>query len=485
MERRVWELDQHINDRGFAIDLTMVENAAALAEELLDRANKKIWKLTDGRVKKVTEAAKICQWIRERGIPCESVAADEHEELILLSDMFDDPAVEEAVQLRGASSKAFKFKTMLAAVCRDGRIKGSLRYHATVQGRWAGAVVQPHNMKRVDTDEDAADVGLSVRILRGGHGVRFMADRFELLFPQPLETLSLCTRASIVAAPGHRLLGGDFSNIEGRICAWLAGAKWKLDAFRSFDAGTGPDLYKVTAGGILGIPPEQVTKPQRQETGKVSELSFQFQGAVGAYKRQGAKFGVRLPDARIKEFVQGWRARNIEIVGMWEQLENAAIEAVSAPGCVVECCGGKIAYTCNKQFLWCRLPSGRIISYASPSVSWKTKTIKVDGDEFEINRRTVSYWSFGKGKQQIDLYGGMQTAHVVSGTARDVLVSAMLRVEEAGYPLVLTVHDECLSEAPEGYGSVEDYLRLLLIKDAWFEEVPIAATAWEGPRYVK
>jgi DNA polymerase len=773
-ERKVWELDQHINDRGVQIDVPMVTAATACAKELLKRANKKIWLLTDGYVKRVTEAAKICEWIRSRGIPCESIAEGEHEGLIVCADMFDDPVIEEVIRLRAASAKAFKFPAMLNAKCKDGRVRDSLKYGATVQGRWAGSGVQFHNMKRVDTDADANDVGLAVDIVRNSdiRDIARTVDRLEALFDSPLETLSLCTRASVIAAPGHRLLGGDFSNIEGRLNAWFAGEAWKLDAFRAYDAGTGPDLYKVTAGRIIGCGPDQVTKAQRQEQGKVPELAcmgrdtrvltdqgikaitdvelsdllwdgeewvshgglidrgkkpvmmlsgvlmtpdhqvlcggqwqqartvafnpgwraraqatgldsllslhmwrhlravlkqswsyvtadqdptksiypiseadeahvaihaqsalrdrlqssgpdtqewsqtiridaasateyppvtiaaitlrtlaiqimeagvFMFtslggaieqlfsatwsalkagtmpllnwtegtwikatspatsassltrairrtaeklafykpgsqslrrvydiadagprnrftiitddgplivhncgyQGAAGAFRKMGAKYGVRLTDEIVKRIVAQWRGENPKIVESWRILQDAAIEAVSAQGCVVSCLDGKVAYVSNGDFLFCRLPSGRVISYASPSVAWKTKVVVIDGDEIEFNRRTVSFWGMQKGWRQIDLYGGMQCAHVVSGAARDVLVSAMFRLERAGYPLVLTVHDECLSEAPIGFGSADEYREILMEKDSWFAEVPIAATAWEGPRYVK
>ena len=486
-ERKVWELDQHINDRGVQIDVQMVTAAMACAEELLKRANKKIWHLTDGYVKKVTEAAKICEWIRSRGIPCDSIAEGEHEGLIVCADMFDDPVIEEVIRLRAASAKAFKFPAMLNAKCKDGRVRDSLKYGATIQGRWAGSGVQFHNMKRVETDADADDVGLAVHIVRNSDicDIAYTVDRLEALFDAPLETISLCTRASVIAAPGHRLLGGDFSNIEGRLNAWFAGESWKLDAFRAYDAGTGPDLYKVTAGRIIGCAPGEVTKAQRQEQGKVPELACGYQGAAGAFRKMGAKYGVRLTDEIVKRIVAQWRGENPKIVESWRILQDAAIEAVSAQGCVVPCLDGQVAYVSNGDFLFCRLPSGRVISYASPSVAWKTKTVIIDGDEVEFNRRTVSFWGMQKGWRQIDLYGGMQCAHVVSGAARDVLVSAMFRLERAGYPLVLTVHDECLSEAPTGFGSADDYRAILMEKDPWFAEVPIAATAWEGPRYVK
>lgn len=308
-----------------------------------------------------------------------------------------------------------------------------------------------------------------------------LVDRLEVMFEAPLETLSLCTRSMIVAEPGNRLIGGDYKNIEGRICAWLAGQQDKLQAFRDFDAGIGPDLYKVTAARMLGITPEEVTKAQRQETGKVSELSFQFQGAEGAYRKQGAKYGVRLPSAEIKPKIRMWREVNWCIVDMWKALQEAAIEAVSARGCVISVLGGRVQYVADQKFLYCRLPSGRYIHYPFPQVAWKSKTVVIDGDEIVFNRNTVSYQT-SRGYRE-DLYGGSQTAHVVSGLARDVLVEGMFNVEAAGYPIILTIHDETLSEVPIGFGSIEEYERELMRPISWMGDCPIAVSAWEGPRY--
>lgn len=505
-ERAIWELDQHINARGVQLDQVMVRTALALAEELLRRANAKIRTLTGGAVEKVTQTARIVRWLCDRGIPCESVAKDETEELIIIADMVSDDLAIQVIELRQASVKAFKFGAMLAQSCADGRARDQLLYSATVSRRWVGQGIQFHNMKRVETDEDAADVELAVRILHSGVSPAEMADRFELLFDKPLDTLSICSRACVIAKDGHKLIGGDYSNIEGRIAAWIAGEEWKLQAFRDFDTlmpkgqgyynssdGTwrkGPDLYKVTAAGILNITVEEVSKPQRQETGKVSELSFQFQGALNAYKKQGAKYGVRLTDGEITPKVIGWRNKNAKTTDAWRILQDAAIEAVSAPGCVVSVLDGMVKYVCTKGFLYCQLPSGGIIPYASPSVAWKSKTIVIDGDEIELNRFTVSYWGVHKGWRQIDLYGGMQFAHVVSGTARDVMAKALLRMEVAGYNPCLSIHDEGLGEIEARARMTAEGLReLLLEREDWMEwqgrSLPLAAATWEGNRYVK
>ena len=485
-ERQIWELDQHINDRGVQIDVQMVRNALAVVELAVQSANRRIFELTGGRVAKVTQAARIVEWINSQGVPCESIAESGHEELILGAEIMDLPNVKAVVDLRASSAKAFKFEAMLAQVCRDGRVRGSLGYAGTIQKRWIGRGVQFHNMKRVETDEDAEEVAATVEVLRSNLTPTQMFDTLNLMVQAPLETLSICTRSAVIAAPGKVLVGGDYKNIEGRICAWLAGQQDKLEAFRQFDAGTGPDLYRVTAGGILGIPPEQVTRAQRQEKGKITELSFQFQGALGAYKKQGTKYGVRLPDDQIKPLVYGWRDKNDKIVDMWGILQEAAIDAVSARGCVISVLDGKVQYAADKGFLYCKLPNGGIIHYPSPTVGWKSKTVMIDGDPVEFNRVTVSYWTQHNGRfVQQDLYGGSQTAHIVSGLAREVLCDAMIDAEAEGYPVVLTIHDELLCEVDEGQGSAEGLLRVLRRRKDYLGNCPLDASTWEGPRYVK
>lgn len=485
-ERQVWELDQVINDRGVQLDVQMVQEAHRCVVEAVRRADERMAALTSGAVRTVGQVAKIVAWIKAQGVPCESIAEGEHEELICGAEIMGLPAVQEAIALRAASAKAFKFKTMLECLCRDGRVRGSLRYSATIQRRWAGAGVQFHNMKRVETDEDAVDVALAVKVLHAQASTAEKVDRLELLFGSPLNVLSLCTRSSVVAKPGHRLIGGDYSNIEGRINAWMAGQTDKLEAFRAYDRGQGPDLYRVTAGRIIGVEPDRVTKAQRQEQGKVPELACGYQGSLGAFKKMGAKYGVRLPDPRIRGIVAGWREANPKIVDLWAELQEAAIGAVTSRGMVVSAAQGRVRYVADKAFLYCKLPSGGVIHYPSPSVGWKTKKVIIDGDEVEFNRITVSYWTTHNGQLvQNDLYGGAQCAHVVSGTARDILCVAMLRAEAAGYPLVLTVHDELLCEVPEGQGSAEGLKDLMLEPIDWLGGCPIAASTWEGPRYLK
>ena len=484
-EHALWVLDQKINDRGFAIDVQVVRNALAAVDEAKRRADQKMWRLTDGAVKKCTETRKIVAWLNSRDIACESVAADEHSELICRSDLFGDPVAREVIDLRAASAKTFKFQSMLDAVCADGRVRGSLAWNSTLSRRWTGRIVQPQNMKRIETEDDEQTVADALQILKDPMTPVERVNRLELVCGPVLQALSLVARPMIVAPAGKKLMGGDFVNVEGRVNAWLAGAGWKLDAFRAYDAGTGPDMYKVMASDCLEKPIEALTKEDRQLWGKVPELACGFQGGVNAFHKMGAKYGVRVADRMAGRIVGGWRERNVEIVASWRELQDAAIEAMRAEGCIVSCLRGQISYRHAHGFLWCQLPSGGVLAYPSPSLSWKTRLVTIDDEEVEINRWGISYWGTKKGWRKLDLYGGAQCAHVVSGTARDILAKAMHRLEDAGYPLVLTVHDEALTEVDEGFGSTAEFTRLMEIRSNWMGDLPITAKAWEDVAYVK
>lgn len=354
----------------------------------------------------------------------------------------------------------------------------------------------------------------------------------------------------------RRLIGGDFSNVEGRINAWLAGEAWKLQAFLEYDQGTGPDLYKLAYSRSFGVPIEQVGKGPKRQIGKVGELALGYQGGVGAYVTMGDTYNVKpwdlvkpvqeatpheiwdkvqekypsatdkhgLPELQwtaIKIIVRRWRDAHPLIMRGWYELGDAAIEAVCNPGLPVWVYGGKACYLFNEGTLWCQLPSGRLIAYASPQVRAQdeemveipegqqlvpnfTDTGWINTDRFfpyEIDmlrtagakfwtrtRNVLRYMGVdGETKQWRwkYLYGGLQCENITSGTARCLMDHAMLRVEDHGYPLILTVHDELLAEPPEGHGSVEAFALLMQQHESWTAGLPIAAAAWEDKRYVK
>jgi DNA polymerase len=199
----------------------------------------------------------------------------------------------------------------------------------------------------------------------------------------------------------------------------------------------------------------------------------------------GANYGVSVADELASRIVASWRARNPKIVEGWKELQVAGIEATRCKGLKVPALDGRVHYLHANGFLYCRLPSGGIIAYPGAVVERKEKIVIIDGEEVHFDNWGVSYWGEKRGWRKLDLYGGAQMAHVVSGTARDIMADRMLAAERAGYPIVLTVHDELLAEVPDGFGSVAAFQALMEDVPAWCAGLPVTAKAWEGERYAK
>lgn len=503
-EKRLWILDQRMNERGVCLDIPMVTRALAAVKEAQKRADDKMWRLTEGAVSRCTEVAKIVAWINSKGVPCESVAQEEIEELLLGAQAMGRDDVEEVVALRRASAKGStsKFKSMLASTCADGRSRGTLNYHGAGPGRWAGRLWQPQNLPRMDEpEEEWPQIECVLRILESTHTAADAVDAIESIVGSALLWLSKALRSMLIAAKGKKFVGGDFSNIEGRISAWIAGEEWKVQAFRDYDAGTGPDLYKLTYAKSFGVDVAKVSKTDRA-MGKVQELSLGYAGGVKAFQKAAAKNNARqadkskhvyATDERADQLKHAWRDAHSNIVAAWKELEDAAIEAVEAPGVIVSCLGGKVRYQCANGFLYCCLPSGRVIAYAGPQVKWTTSDWETpEGKTKKIKKRQIFYWGVdsSKGKKWCEgsLYGGLQFENVAQAIARDVLVDAMFRAEERGFEIVLTVHDELLCEVDDvtRITSYADELRdIMSVVPKWAPGLPIAATTWEGKRYEK
>lgn len=571
-EKILWRLDQTINDRGVLLDVHSIERALEVVGEANKRADDRMWYLTDGDVQKCTETAKIVAWLNKRGVPAVSIAKDEHEEIILSGQVLGDETVEEVIRLRGAAAKSStkKYKAMVDCVCADGRARGLFGFHVATTGRWAGRLIQPHNLKRMNADEgDDVDVPLAIALLNTPKHKADLLDSLELATGRPaLEILSRCLRGMFIAGPGKKFYGADFSNIEGRVAAWLTGEIWKIDAFRAYDTGIGEDLYKLSYAKSFAVDISTVTKWLRQ-IGKVQELSLQYQGSVGAYVTMGANYGIKpgavaeaaraatsdemwaaarakysTRDSRgldretwtgIKIVVNSWRAAHPAIVSSWWELQEAALEAVQNPGAKIPVLNGKCAYLAANGFLFCQLPSGRVLAYAAPRIreqewekpvfftmtgaettgaEWDEKLEAMiyvaegrqilpdeplyleDGTEVPMkvrNRKTrtryvVEYDGVDSKTKRWSpqyLYGGLQFENIVQAVARDFLAEAMIRTEAANYPIVLHVHDEEVSEVDEGFGSVDEYKQIMSTLPAWAEGCPIAVAAWEDKRYVK
>ena len=548
-ERRVWELDQRINDRGVALDVPMIKRSLALADYAKRQLDLRMSAVTNGVVTKCSEVAKLAEWINAQGLAVDSLAKDQH--ATLLGQAAHLPAVREAIELRIASSNTStsKLKAMLACVCKDGRARGLLAYHGASTGRWAGRLIQPQNLPRVDADREGHIAAVTLEFLASSWSIDRVFKALDAIFPSVLACLSKCLRAMFIAAPGHRLVGGDLSNIEGCVNAWIAGETWKVDAYRAYQESDGPDLYRVAYARSFGGEPAEVKGFQRQ-IGKVQELALGYQGAIGAFLSMARVYGIDLQDIRrlvqattppdewrvtralfystaplhrhgldadtwtaLKVVVVSWRAAHPAIVQSWWDLQDAAIEAVSSPSIPVPVLDGRVFYLADRGFLWCLLPSGRALAYCKPhlretierKVTLTATGEALDGDTMlpaeladlerkgivtvqERRRKQVVYEGFSSEKKVWGLqtlYGGKQCENICQAVARDVLVDGMFAAEAAGYPLVLTVHDEMLCEVPDGHGSAQQLRAIMRRVPAWCGGLPLDAKTWEGSRYEK
>jgi DNA polymerase len=471
VERRIFLLDYKINARGICVDLDLVEAASAVVDARLATLTGRICALTDGQVPTVTQMPKLRTWLREQGL-VDIEALDKAALTVLLSRADLPENVREVLGLRAeaAKSSTAKLKAYRDYAGSDGRLRDNLLYlGASRTGRFSGKGAQIQNLPRGVVDDVE---GAVAAILSGDE------DRIAVLSHPPLDVVSSCLRACLTAAPGKRLIAADFSNVEGRVLAWLAGQESTLQAFRDFDAGTGPDVYKTTAASIYNVPVAEVTAAQRT-IGKVATLALGYGGGRDAFQKMAKVYGVEIEDTRADEIKVAWRKASPRIVSFWSRCERAALHSVRNPGTEAEV--GRIAYFCDERALWCRLPSGRQLVYCKPHVHDMSRP-------WGEAEPSLCFWgtnTYTKKWSRIALYGGLLVENITQACARDLLVEAMLRTDVAGYHTVLSVHDEIVAEVRHDFGSLDEFVALMSAAPTWAEGCPIAAEGWEGARFRK
>lgn len=547
-EQKVWELDQTINDRGVPFDRRMCERAAELTDYSKKMADRELRRLTKGAVGRGSQVGKIMEYLQARGVKCSSFRKGDHETLLFQGELLGDPLVADIIKLRKAASKTStaKYKAILSCICSDDRVRGLLAYHGARTGRWAGRLVQPQNLHRFDHENDEEVVMLTwlIELLDSNRPVGDVYEMMYFVYGDVLGPLSSAIRSTIRAPEGFKLVGGDYSNIEGRTNAWLAGEDWKVQAFRDYDTiigvdrkgkaiRKGHDLYKLAYARSFGAEVEAVTKAQRQ-IGKVQELALGYQGSVGAFITMGANYNVnpfdiskvvkgvvpaekwdevavlysRAPNkyqleeaewTALKIVVNQWRGAHPNIVQSWWAYQDAVIEAVDSLGRIVQVVTKPgvvvpVKYMSNGAFLFCQLPSGRVISYAQPAIEEKVEEViegyEVDGSPIvhQRVRRVVTFWGVNSETRtwcKQYLYGGLLCENVTQAVARDIMVGGMFRAERAGYPVILTVHDELVTLVLKPFGSSDELAALMSMQESWSSGLPLAAAAWEDERYVK
>ena len=487
-EIKVYHFDQRVNDRGVRIDLNSIADMEFLVGAYKKQLTARCLEITGISP---TRPGPLSDWIRKNGFPAlENLQADSVRKA-LLTDLPEDVATVLKIYSTVNMKAVSKFSAMREAVCKDGRIRGMLQYHAAATGRWSSFIVQLHNLFRsVIDDPDMAIVAARQRDL----------GLIKILHPgvDPMKVFASCIRGMLIPDEGKEFVFPDFSGVEARWNAWLFGEEWKIQAYKE-----GRDMYVETYARAFNVDPKTVTAKQRQ-VGKILELSMGYQGGVGAFVKMAATARLDLTDllqaqipAEIRReadaayMIRGaatklppdiwvvceslkmlWRNAHPKIVQGWFDLERAAKKAVENAETIVPIPNGRIRFKLKGDWLRMELPSGRVIRYFKPRIE-DDKLLYEGVDTYTRQWGTTS------------TYGGKLCENEDQGGCRDLLVDAMLAFEAEDLPIVMHVHDEPVLEVRKGI--LPDYAvaSIMCKVPDWAEGFPIAIEGHRGPRYRK
>lgn len=514
-----YHLGERINDRGIRIDIVSAYAALRIVQQSKEAVDAELFRLTDGAVERHSQGARLVAWLQSRGVPAEKAARQDLEVLLEDPDTPDDARLAMTLRLLASKAAVSKLNTMLARVSKDGRSRGNFLWHGAGTGRFSSLGWQAHNLARprIIFAKAAPDPGTLFRAIRHGD-----ASLLPFLYGdelgKPMHLLADAMRSFLWADPGKELMVADYSGIEGALTAWFCREEWKLEAMHELLTPAGkkkPDMYLRAAGGIFGVPAESIPKSDdRRQIGKVSELSLGYEGGVSAFYSMARNYGLDLSAAyvpvwaaasderragaekRLKESTTkghaatkllsreawlaaelvkvGWRATHPAIVEGWKILKNAAAEAVENPGTRVAGLGA--TFLVQRGFLWCLLPSGRVLAYGSPSirdveVPWADQTKPRDQREKQP-AVTVLGTTGGKLKRYA-LYGGLLMENIIQALAWDILNRGMHNAERLGYATIMHIHDEVVAEVPRGWGDEDEFKAALLDLEPWCTDLPL------------
>lgn len=504
-ERRLWVLDQQMNERGFRVDVDLARAAVVATEARKQAARLEVQEMTAGLLTSVSRGEEMLRFILGAyGLNVPDLQADTLRRM--LEDENLPQPVRELLSLRAEVSRASaaKYRAVLASVSRDGYLRGTSAFCGAARTRrWAGRRFQPQNLPRPSKGFKAKQQEIAIAALKAG-----VAD---LLYDDVMRLAADCVRGLLIPSERHKLVVADLANIEGRVLAWLAGEEWKLEAFRAFDRGQGADLYKVAYARSFGVPVELVDDDQQRQIGKVQELFLGYEGGVAAYLTGAAIYGFKISDltravreatadttwgevaekyewfkqkqlhagldqdewTACRVLVESWRAAHPETVAFWAALRGAFAAAVREPGRVFQA-GLLIRMRCDGQWLRVALPSGGFLCYVQPRVDEDGACSYMGVDQY------TRQW------KRIKTHGGKLAENVTQAVARDVLAYALPRIAAAGYRPLITVHDEVVTEVPDnGAGSAGGLCALLSEVPEWASGLPLAAAGFEAYRYRK
>ncbi len=450
-ERKLWLLDQKINRRGVYCDVELAQSAIEIIDTLEADGDFELYQLTNGIVATSGQIDKIRDWLVGEDLGLPNLQASVIDETLKRDDL--TPKARRVLEIRQIHSKAStrKFKAMINRT-HNGRIHDTLIYHGAHTGRWSGVGIQPHNFYRPDFKRSEIEF-LAIPTIKQ-HDI----DTLNFLFNSSISPLSSSLRATLCAASGYDLIEADYDSIEARVLLWLVKDTTALDLINQ-----GVDLYVDMAAAIYGISIEQVSKQQRQ-LGKTTILSLGYGVGAAKFLQACLNYGIEIDQYTAEKIVSIYREKYKKVVQFWRQINKHAINTTGS-------------FSKHDQFLQLKLPSGRSLHYYDPKLTVNRF------DEPALSYMGVN--STTRKWERQETYGGKLTANIVQAISRDIMALGMLRVEAAGYPIVMTVHDEVVAEIPSDFGSIKEFVTLLCQKPQWALDCPITAKGWRGKRYRK
>jgi DNA polymerase len=454
----VWEeyqLDQRINDRGVALDMDFVRQAIRFDEHSRSLLMRLMQELTE--LENPNSVMQMKNWLSSQGLETDTLGKKAVDALLKEAP----PELKEVLRLRQqlAKSSVRKYTAMENVVCGDGRARGMFQFYgANRTGRWAGRLIQLHNLVQTHI----SDLAEARSLVRCGN-----LAALEMLYPSIPEVLSELIRTAFVPKAGCKFIVADFAAIEARVIAWLAGERWRQEVFES-----GGDIYCASASQMFHVPVEKngVNGHLRQK-GKIAELALGYGGSVGALKAMGA-LEMGLEEEELQPLVSAWKSSNPNIVKLWWDVDRAAKTAVKDRSST-ETHG--IRFSCQSGMLFITLPSDRRLSYVKPRIG-----------ENRFGSDCITYEGIGSTKkwERIESYGPKLVENIVQAISRDLLSHAMRRLDAMGYNIVMHVHDEVVIEAPVDV-SVDDICAVMSQPPPWAKGLLLRADGYETDFYKK
>ncbi|HRU99911.1 MAG TPA: DNA polymerase [Ruminococcus sp.] len=456
-----YHMDQRINDRGILIDRELVQQAIICNMSLSEEMTKRAYALTG--LENPNSVSQLKGWLEERGIEVDSLGKKNVASLI--TDLDRHSADGEALdmmklRLQMAKSSVKKYQAAERYICQDGRAHGLFQFSgANRTQRWAGRGIQLQNLPQnhIATLDEARE------LVKMG-----CFDMIEALYGNTPDILSQLIRTMLIPKAGCEFIVADFSAIEARVLAWLAGEQWRLDAFQR-----GEDIYCASASQMFGVPVvKHGINGELRQKGKVAELACGYGGGSGALISMGA-LDMGLKEDELPEIISSWRDANPEIVKFWYAVEKAAIETVKDHN---DRSVGRIGFQFSANTLWIVLPSGRRLAYIKP---------RLQPNRF--GRMALTFEGLGANNKWVrgETYSGKLTENITQATARDLLAEAMRRMERAGLDIVGHVHDEVILEVPKDQYTVDEICDLMAQSPKWTDGLPLVADGYKGNYYFK